>query len=114
MPQYRLGFFVNREHKRLIEYLEDAFNCFLDSNVELVAQLYASLCHELEEDLAKAFLATDSDSTVPREWLRLKRSKDQSDPTLDTLALILKSPWLKILRRANAIFFRALDQKKTH
>ncbi len=91
MPRYRLGFAVNRSHRKWIEYLEEAFEIFLDSNAELVAGRY----DELHNDIERYFLGVSQvkGKELGKIWLGLKEGPNNE----------VAGPWTEIISRAKQL-----------
>lgn len=103
LPEFMLSIAFNRgpADTPVFEYVRDAFWQLLQTDVELIANQYASLCFTLEE-FAAARLPEDQTGRefVAREWAEytLRLQDDFLDAYVDQCL-----PWKPILRRAIGI-----------
>jgi hypothetical protein len=87
LPRYRLGFAVNRDHRKWIEFLTEAFPYFLEANAEVMVDFYMRLQNRLLSILGNGENGRQNKEKCVLEWLG------------DKLALPQTDPWYHILER---------------
>jgi hypothetical protein len=71
-PRYRYGMAIARQHSGWKEYFAESFELFIESNTELVSQLYFELYQNLLKDLS------ESSEPLIRKWLSLNPDKSHN------------------------------------